>query len=177
MLSSSRFHNDLASIEILAKEIDSAADPAMRAKAAGLIEAMMALHGAALERMVEIARANPDTLARIIEDDLIASLLVLYDLHPHDLETRIKDAVAKLSTRGTKVDVVSIANGEARLRLRETSHGCGSANVKQAVEDAIYQAAPDLTALLIEDAAPSSAFVPIAALSNGHLAPAKFGGS
>jgi hypothetical protein len=168
MHASSRFHQNLASIETLAKEIDSAADPAMRAKAADLIEAMMALHGAALERIIELARADPDTLARITQDDLIASLLVLYDLHPHSLETRVTDAAAKLSARGTKVDVVAISHGEATLRLREPGHGCGSANVKQAVEDAIYQAAPDLTALFIEEPAPSSAFVPIAALSLGR---------
>jgi hypothetical protein len=171
----SGFQLNLESINVLVKEIESSSDPAFRSKAAELVEAMMALHGTALERIVEIARADPDTLARITQDDLISSILVLYDLHPHDLETRINDAAQKLRARGTKVDVVSVAGGEVRMRLRESGHGCGSANVKQAVEDAIYQAAPDLTALFIEEPTPSSAFVPVAALSNGHPAQAKIG--
>ncbi len=168
MSSKSGFQLRLESIETLVRDIESSADPAFRAKAAELVEAMMALHGAALEKIVEIARVDPNTLARLAADDLIASVLVLYDLHPHDLATRVNDAAAKLRARGTKVDVVSVAGGEARLRLAELAHGCGSSNVKQAVEDAIYQAAPDLTALFIDDPTPSSAFVPVAALSSAR---------
>ncbi len=170
MSSKSGFQLHLESIETRVREIESSADPAFRAKAAELVEAMMALHGAALEKIVEIARADPDTLARITQDALISSVLILYDLHPDNLETRINDAAAKLRARGTKVDVVSVTGGEVRLRLGESGHGCGSVNVKQSVEDAMYQAAPDLTTLFIEEPTPSSAFVPIASLSDGARA-------
>ena len=46
----------------------------------------MELHGAGLERMLEIVRANGDSGQLILDslgrDDMVSSLLVLYGLHP-----------------------------------------------------------------------------------------------
>jgi hypothetical protein len=130
------------------------------------VEAVMALHGAAIEKVVEIARSRPGTLDLLLRDELIAGLLVLYDLHPLDLEARVMQAVEKLRAGGTQVEVAGISGYEVRLRLR--AEGCGSQGIRQTVEDAVYRAAPEITLLEIEEAPAAASFVPLATLSNGH---------
>ena len=49
------------------------------------------LYGAGLERTVELA--GPEALDRFVGDELVASLLVLHDLHPKDTETRVVEAL------------------------------------------------------------------------------------
>jgi nitrite reductase/ring-hydroxylating ferredoxin subunit len=65
--------------------------------------------------------------------------------------------------------------GTVTLRLEGNCHGCpsSSATLKLAVEEAIYDAAPDVTAILVQgqvqEKAPAVGFVPISNLSgNGH---------
>lgn len=166
MSQSSDFQKHLESIDSLVKEIEASADPAMRTRASELVEAVMALHGAAIEKVVEIARSRPGTLDLLLRDELIGGLLVLYDLHPLDLEARVTQAVEKLRAGGTQVEIAGIAGSEARLRLR--AEGCGSHGIRQAVEEAVYRAAPDVTLLEIEEAPAAASFVPVASLSNGH---------
>ena len=99
----------------------------------------------------------------------MASLLVLHGLHPLDLETRVTEALDKtrlrLRAQDASAELVSIQDGVVRLRLRTNGHGCGSAQaLKEMVEEAVYQAAPDVTALIIEGADEKQAFVPLAML-------------
>jgi Fe-S cluster biogenesis protein NfuA len=105
-------------------------------------------------------------------DEGVASLLVLYGLHPVDFETRVHQALENadsfLKPHGSEVELVSINGGEVRLRLKANGHGCGSnpVSLKQGVEELIYESAPDVTALTIEGAEPQS-FVPLGALKAG----------
>jgi Fe-S cluster biogenesis protein NfuA len=103
---------------------------------------------------------------------LVASLLVLHGLHPLDLEARVSRAVDKLATRlraqEGEVELLSTEHGAVRLRIRANGHGCGSSAqaIKEMVEDAIYQAAPDLDSLVIEGAEEKSGFVPLEMLQS-----------
>ena len=107
---------------------------------------------------------------RFVQDDLVASLLLLYELHPVDLETRVRQALDKvrLSVRahGGHVELLSIADGVVRLRLQDSSHGGASSAMmlKLAIEEAIYETAPDVAALevegMVEQPSPSG-FVPL----------------
>ena len=62
-------------------EIEAAADPNLRTTVQELVQLVMDLHGAGLERMLELIRATGDGGESIIQklgrDDLVASLLVL----------------------------------------------------------------------------------------------------
>jgi Fe-S cluster biogenesis protein NfuA len=115
-------------------------------------------------------------------DPLVSSLLVLYGIHPLDLESRVTQAVEKVQPRvrkgGGELELLGIENGAVRLRLQVTGHGCGSTKttLKAMVEDALYEAAPDLSKLLIEGLdedkpGGASGFVPLGKLS-GVVAPA-----
>ena len=90
----------------------------------------------------------------------MSSLLVLYGLHPDDLQTRVERKMeqigSKLHKMGAEAKLVSVNGGDVRLRVRLDGHGhevsCGSTSrtVQSTVEEAVYEAAPDLTLLMVE---------------------------
>ena len=154
------FQQELRKIEGLVRTVESGADPHIRASMVKLMETVMSLHREGIERMMEIVFRAGETGEAIIEDfardDVIANLLLLYGLHPLDLETRVRQALDQvrpfLGSHGGDVELLGIADGAVRLRLQGSCHGCGSSAItlKQTIEEAIYNAAPDLTALEVE---------------------------
>ena len=147
-------------IEALLAEL-AGAGPAVRPKAEELVQLLMQLYGAGLERILTVlddagAAAIP-LFARLAEDELVASLMILHDLHPLDLETRIGRALDHvrpyLGSHGGGVEVLGIEEGVVRLRLLGTCDGCASSAVtkQQAIERAINEAAPEITAIEFDD--------------------------
>src|SRR4051812_12856815 len=87
-------------IDGLLSQLETMSDPEARASAVELVQSLMELHGAGLERMMEITaeagapgRGVIDGFAR---DELVGGLLLLYGLHPLDLETRVMQALDKV---------------------------------------------------------------------------------
>src|SRR5579862_2216921 len=97
------FHQRIQSVEQLIGKIDEAADPALRATVRELVQIVMDLHGAGLERMLELIRAAGEGGAGIVahmgRDELVGSLLVLHGIHPANLETRVEQALEKARAR------------------------------------------------------------------------------
>jgi Fe-S cluster biogenesis protein NfuA len=163
------FQQRLQSIERLLGEIEGAADPSLRTSVQQLVQLVMDLHGAGIERMLELVRADATggegLIHKLGRDELVASLLVLYGLHPLDLEARVTEALDRVRVRlrphKGEVELLSIQEGAVRLRLHANSHGCGSTAeaLKEMVADAVYQSAPDVTALVIEGAGEKQGFV------------------
>lgn len=138
-------------IEGLIQQIESSADPGTRAGVRELVEALLEYHGAGLGRILELAG---ESAARgFARDPLIASLLLLYDLHPDDFETRVRRGVDSLPG----VFLISVSDGVVRLRAT-SAH-----TVREAVEQALYEVAPEIAAIEIEGL-PVSSFVPLEAL-------------
>src|SRR5580692_5647635 len=94
------FREDMQRIGGLVQEMESIADPAVRATAKDLVQSLMDLHGAALEKALDIVAEAGDLGMNIIErlgrDSLVSSVLILYGLHPDGIETRVGKAVEKL---------------------------------------------------------------------------------
>jgi Fe-S cluster biogenesis protein NfuA/nitrite reductase/ring-hydroxylating ferredoxin subunit len=173
--------SQLQSIEALVNQIENVADPALKAAAKDLVQSLMDLHGAGIERMLEIVHQSVPSGPSIIEalgrDDHVRSLLLIYGLHPDSLETRVMQALEKtrpyLKSHGGNVNLVGVDDlGAVTLRLEGNCHGCpsSSATLKLAVEEAIYEAAPDLTAILVQGEiqdvpATTLGFVPLSQLS------------
>jgi Fe-S cluster biogenesis protein NfuA len=180
----SNAQKQLQSIEALLQRIEKANDPAMSAMAKDLVHRLMEFHGAGIERMLEIIHTDPAGRDNVIdalgEDPVVRSLLLLYGLHPDGLETRIQQALEKtrpyLKSHGGNVSLIGVDDaGKLTLRLEGSCHGCASssATLKLAVEEAIYEVAPDVTAIIVEneveEQSRSVAFVPLSALGgNGH---------
>src|SRR3954451_15781752 len=82
LMAEKEFQQRIQKIEALVRQIESLADPAARASALELFQLVMDLHGASVERMMNIVfeagepgQAIIDNLGR---DDLVGSLLLLY---------------------------------------------------------------------------------------------------
>jgi Fe-S cluster biogenesis protein NfuA len=166
----------------IVEQLETNADPNARAMAKELLESLMALHGAALEKILNITHEAGETGESLIrkfgEDQLVSSLLLLYGLHPQDLRTRVTTALEKsrgfLDSHSAKAELVSInEDGAVMLRLHLKPGGCGStaATVKSTLESAIQDAAPDAASIQVQEAdngATRSGFVSVAQLANGR---------
>lgn len=155
----------------LVQEIETIADPAVRASTRQLVQSLMELHGAALERALELVAEAGDPGMSIIDrmgrDPLVSSVLVLYALHPEDLDSRVLKALERvkpqLRKQGCELELLELSDGVVRLRVQLGEHTCGSTakTVEATLEGAIYDAAPDLVSLTIEglEGKPASGFV------------------
>jgi len=147
-------------IEILIQEVTELPDPHARATVEELVQALLDLYGEGLARILELtaqSEASGNELIKIFtKDDLLSSLLLLHELHPEDIETRVARALVEvrpyLKSHGGNVELVKIDNDVAYLRLEGSCHGCPSSTItlKLAIEEAIYKAAPDLLELKVE---------------------------
>jgi Fe-S cluster biogenesis protein NfuA len=155
----------------LVQEIEAIADPSVRAATKGLVQSLMDLHGAALEKVLDIVadagEPGMGIIDRLGRDALVSSVLILYGLHPEDIETRVLKAVdrvrSQLRKQGCEVELLGVNDGAIRLRVETGSHTCGSTakTVQATLEGAMYDAAPDMSSLLIEglEEKPASGFV------------------
>lgn len=176
------FREDIQRIGELVQEIESIADPSVRAATKNLVQSLMDLHGAAFEKALEIvAEAGEPGMAlidRLGRDSLVSSVLILYGLHPEEIETRVVKAVdrvrSQLRKQGCELELLGAENGAIRLRVETGSHTCGSTakTAQGTLEAAMYDAAPDLTSLVIEglEERPASGFVALDKLMAGPAA-------
>jgi Fe-S cluster biogenesis protein NfuA/nitrite reductase/ring-hydroxylating ferredoxin subunit len=144
-------------IEELLGQIRSTGHPGTAETAEEVVRLVVELYGAGLERTVELA--GPDALERFVGDELVASLLVLHGLHPKDTRTRVVEALDQirpyLGSHAGGVELLGVdpEAGVVRLRLEGSCDGCPSSTqtVKLAIERAIEQAAPEVTAVEVEN--------------------------
>jgi Fe-S cluster biogenesis protein NfuA len=167
----------------LVSGLDNIADPESRAGAKALVQLLLDLHAVGLERVLEIVAKHGDAGQPAIDDlgrdPLVSSLLILYGLHPLDLESRVVQAIEKVRPRvrkgGGELELVGIDGVTVRLHLKVTGHACESTGktLKTMVEDALYEAAPDMGQLMIEgleEQDGSSGFVPVGKLGGAVAA-------
>ncbi|HJU00029.1 MAG TPA: NifU family protein [Actinomycetes bacterium] len=143
-------------IEELLGRIRAAGDPATAETAEEVVRLVVELYGAGLERTVELA--GPEVLERLVEDELVASLLVLHGLHPRDTESRVVEALDKvrpyLGSHAGGVEFLGIdPDAVVHLRLEGSCDGCPSSTqtVRLAIERAIEEAAPEVTRVEVEN--------------------------
>ena len=173
---SEAFHGKIRQLGSLVGELDSAKNDRSSAATRELVQLLMEVHGTALERMMEIIFESGTLGEAIIqkagEDPIVRHLLLLYSLHPEDMESRILTALAGTESRlrklNSEAELVSIRDGAVQVRVCTSGHACGSTakTVKALVEECIYDMAPDLVSLEIlspEDEV-SSGFVSIESL-------------
>ena len=147
-------------LEQLIADMETAFDPQTRQGVREIIQVLMEVHGAGLDRIMGIVsgygHAGSEMIKDFGKDAAIGSLLLLYGLHPDDLQTRILRALEKvrpyLRSHGGNVELVQVDQGNVRLRMEGSCHGCPSSSLtlKLAIEDAIYEAAPDIVSLQVE---------------------------
>src|SRR6202020_26292 len=148
-------------VEKLAANLDQAGDPEVRAAALELVQSVVELHGAALQRMIDKCLETAEgeqVLMSTLEDDLVAGMFLLHSLHPDDIETRVVrglEAVRPyLKSHGGDCELVSVRDGIVRLKLHGTCGSCPSSSLplKNAVEEALYEAGPSILEIIAENA-------------------------
>ncbi|MDR0342226.1 MAG: NifU family protein [Nocardiopsaceae bacterium] len=130
------------------------------ATAEELVRLLVGLYGDGLRQVVATLQAEGQAgaglLARLTEDPLVESLLLLHDLHPLDVDARIQRALDQvrpyLGSHAGDVRYLGVTDGVARLKLEGNCHGCPSSavTVKLAIEGAVTEAAPEVTEVSVE---------------------------
>ncbi len=173
-----QLHQLSAQIEDLIRRIEGISDPAVKANTTALIQSLLDIHAHAFERVIEIVREQESgrgVLNQFAADELIGSLLLLYRLHPDGFEVRLNKAMAGVrkaaALQGADVELLGIEKDVVRIRLSGTAHGCGSGNLQKAIEEAIYEAVPEIGGVQVENAMRAHHAEPLVQLQVNTAAP------
>ena len=131
------------------------------AAAEELVRLLLGLYGDGLghimDALAEQGAAGDAVRDRLLADPLVESLLLLHDLHPLDVDTRVQRALDRvrpyLGSHAGGVEYLGVGpDGVARLRLEGSCHGCPSSTVtvRLAIEGAVQDAAPEVTEVVVE---------------------------
>jgi hypothetical protein len=157
-------------IEELVRRVQELPDLAARDASLELVRAIMEFHEAGLSRLMEVvaeAESAEAAMEAIAGDRLASAMLLAHDLHPLDLETRVRRALdqPEFRSRGASAALVSIEGGAVCVRIE------GGRALRSAVESALMEAAPDASSIVVEggsDPLPAAGFVPLAQLIDGR---------
>ena len=178
------FQEKMRQLGSLVGELDQVPGGGSKVAARELVQLLMEVHRTGLERMMELVfQAGTEAsggaiIDRLGQDPIVRNLLLLYSLHPEDLETRVLRGLdvarARLRKLDGRVDLVSFHEGAVQLRLHTSGHSRGSTikDLRAVVEGAIYDLAPDVTSLTIlaPEEESSSGFVPLQSLLKHSMA-------
>lgn len=144
----------------LIERCNSLADAEARELLHQCMQSVLALHRDGLARMLQLLKNSgasglevADAFAR---DKMVSGLLLIHDLHPVPLESRLRDALQKvrpyMQSHGGNVELILLENERARLRLEGTCKSCPSSTVTMelAVRQAVEEACPDLLGFEVE---------------------------
>ena len=144
----------------LEERLEAHPDPVVGELADELVGAVTDLYGEGLRRILRaLAEGGPAAVAvrdALLADGVVAGLLLIHDLHPVPLETRVEEALESvrpyLYSHKGDVELVRLEDGIARLRLQGSCDGCPSSasTLELAITQALDEAAPDLAGIEVE---------------------------
>jgi Fe-S cluster biogenesis protein NfuA/nitrite reductase/ring-hydroxylating ferredoxin subunit len=154
-------------IQELIGKIDALPDTAARDMMQTCIQEILGFYGHGLEKILEVVSRGNSTAAKdiyndLIEDSFISGLLLIHDLHPLDLKTRLYHALEKvkpyIDSHGGSVELVSLEDGVAKIRLAGSCKTCPSSasTLELGIKQAIEESCPDLMGLEVEGIMPIS---------------------
>lgn len=181
MATGSEFQEQVRQLGKLITQFDQMPEGPQKTACREVVQLLMDVHGAGLNRMMEIVFESDAPGQAIIDrlgrDTITSSLLLLYSLHPDDLETRVHKAMERIAPRLRKVswsaELVRVEEGIVQVRVTSSGHSCGSSakDARAIVEDGVYEFAPDVTSLDILglEEPSSTGFVAIESLLSQNL--------
>jgi Fe-S cluster biogenesis protein NfuA/nitrite reductase/ring-hydroxylating ferredoxin subunit len=152
----------VADVERLLDDLEALPDPFARQTATAVVQGLLELYGAGLERIVEEIAAHDrdgELAAALAADELVSHLLLIHGLHPVPVEARVSEALAtvtpSLESHGGSVELLGVEGAAVRLRLQGSCSGCPSSSVtlKLAIENAIRKSAPEIEDVIAEEPA------------------------
>ena len=149
-------------IQEIVGQIDAMQNPAARALMQECMESVLGFYGDGVARMLEVVKRSgiggQKAYDDLIHDKIVSGLLLIHGLHPLDLEARLRESLNKvrpyMESHGGNVELLSLENDFARLRLQGSCKTCPSSAVtlELAVRHAIEEACPDLAGFEVEGA-------------------------
>ena len=156
MMDDQNLRQQMERITELVQRLDASADASVREQSRDLLQAVMDWHREALERMIQGLRGTGDgdkTLTGLASDPVVASVLLLYGLHPVNFETRVHQVLEKLRpilrNHGAEAELVSLDSAVVQVRVSGVENAFTSRRVKAAIEEEMYAAAPDAASLAL----------------------------
>ncbi len=154
-------------IQDLQERLDTTGDEATREVADALVSAVVQMYGAGLERILDVlagaGEAGREIASSLSVDELVATLLLIHDLHPVPLEDRVQAALKSvrpyMESHGGNVELLSVQDSVATIHLRGSCSDCSASAVtlELAIKQALEEAAPDLEGLEVLGVAPQTA--------------------
>ncbi len=159
----SELNNQSERIQELIEEIDAFPDEKARNVMQECMQEVLSFYGHGLERILDIISRGNNTAAKdiynnMLGDSFVNGLLLIHDLHPFDLRTRLNLALEKvrpyMDSHGGSVEIISLEDGIAKLKLNGNCKGCpsSSATLELGIKQALEENCPDLVGLEVEGA-------------------------
>ncbi len=162
------FHQRMGQVQDLVDQIEAHPDPSARALSRRLTQALLELHEVGLRRMLELISEADDALdvaaavpPGLQNDPLVSNLLILHQLHPLDVETRIENALLHLQPlldqHQVDLEVLELTDDQVHLQLSGGCGGCHSSELalRRAIDAAICGSAPELQVIITGGEAPA----------------------
>ncbi|KAA9038581.1 hypothetical protein FW778_13565 [Ginsengibacter hankyongi] len=148
-------------IQQLIEEIETLNDTKAKSIAEECIQEILSFYGKGIEKILKIisdgnSTAAKDIYNRLIDDSFLNGLLLIHDLHPLDLKTRLYKALEKvkpyMDSHDGSVEIVSVDNGIVKLKLAGNCKGCpsSSSTLELGIRQAIEEYCPDIVSLEVE---------------------------
>jgi len=144
----------------LIETLEALPDPDAQACAKELVQGILKLHAAGLERLLAILldRGEPGRTAveAMARDQAVSALLLLHGLHPHDLSARVQQAVnqlhAQLGSQGIRIELLHAGEPSVQVKLSGRWQGktFSATTLTHEIEQAIFEFAPEVSAIEIE---------------------------
>ena len=142
-------------VETLIESIEASKDTQMRDTARNLYQIVLELHGAGLAEILRIISENEVAgraiLDAIAKNDLASSLLLLHDLHPTDLRTRVEQALGKLRIQlialGISVESFDVGDHvvQIRCKIQDDHRPPPLGDIQSIFEQEVLAVAPEIT--------------------------------
>lgn len=145
-------------LNALVEELENYPDAEVREKTLDVIQIILSLHGETLHRILKTIGHFPQKeqiLSLLLADEVVRSVLIIHNLMPEDLQTRVAGAVEAmrpfLLAQGCDIKFLGIDDGAARLRLIRKGENAPPVSILKAeIENALAEAAPDLHGIVID---------------------------
>ncbi len=169
---------NVARTEDLLGALEDLPDHLSAARARDAVQGLVDLYGACLTRIAGHLAGDPAALRRLAGDELVGHLLLVHDLHPDPVATRVaaavEEAAAVLRAQGGDAELLDAGGPPVRVRVTAPAArgcGCGSGpGAEQSPEDLVRTAvlgrAPEVEEVDVETAQPAAArpLIPVDAL-------------
>lgn len=148
----------IAQLNFLVEQLEQYPDAEVRDNALELVQIILQLYGESLRRIIATVDSEPQRdqiLARMVNDEVVRSVLLIHGLMPVSLYERVTVQLNGLRpylvSQGCDVELLGIDDARARMRLIRSGKGAPPiAVLKAEIEKALMEVAPDLAGVDVE---------------------------